>query len=73
MAEAKRVEIGFEGGQVTAVRLTQKQLDGLRKALDDGDGWHDLSSEDGDLAVDLRKVVFVKVEGGAHTIGFSGG
>ena len=79
MAEAKRIEIGFDGGQVTAVRLTQDQLDELRKALASTDklsgeaaGWYDLTSEDGDLALDLRQVVFVKVEGGPHTIGFSG-
>ncbi len=80
MAESsQRIEIGFNGGQVAAVRLTQEQLDELRKALESTDklssetaGWLDLTSEDGDLALDLRQVVFVKVEGGPHTIGFSG-
>jgi hypothetical protein len=72
VAEAQRIEIGFSGGQIAAVRLTQEQLAGLRSALDGGDGWHELTSEDGDLALDLRQVVFIKVEGGAHTIGFSG-
>ncbi len=72
MAETMRVELGFNGGQVAAVRLNQEQLSGLRKALDGGDGWHELTSEDGDLALDLSQVVFVKVEGGPHTIGFSG-
>jgi hypothetical protein len=72
MAETMRVEIGFNGGQVAAVRLNQEQLTGLRGALDSGDGWRELTSEDGDLALDLRQVVFVKVEGGPHTIGFSG-
>jgi hypothetical protein len=33
-----RVEIGFDGGQVLAVRLNQKQLGDLRKALDKGEG-----------------------------------
>jgi hypothetical protein len=71
MAESQRIEIGFNGGQVAAVRLNQEQLDGLRRALDGGNGWHELTSEDGDLALDLRQVVFIKVEAGAHTIGFS--
>ncbi len=72
MADAKRVEIGFEGGQVAAIRLTQEQLDGLRRALASANGWYDVRSDDGDVALDLSKVAFVKVEGGAHTIGFSG-
>jgi hypothetical protein len=72
MADAIKVEIGFNGGQVAAARLNQQQLAGLRKALDGGEGWHELISEDGDLALDLRQVVFVKVQGGPHTIGFTG-
>ncbi|MGH2952476.1 MAG: hypothetical protein ACRDK9_00445 [Solirubrobacterales bacterium] len=77
--EAKRIEIGFSGGQVMATRLTEKELGELRKALTSTDklsseqaGWHELSSEDGTVSVDLREVVFVKVAGPSHTIGFSG-
>ena len=77
--EAKRIEVGFSGGQVMATRLTEKQLDGLRKALVSTDklsseqaGWHELAGEDETVALDLREVVFVKVVGPSHTIGFSG-
>jgi hypothetical protein len=31
MAEAQKVEIGFEGGQVVSVRLTDDELKELRK------------------------------------------
>ena len=72
MAGTKRVEIGFGGGQVAAVRLSDEQLSRLREALNRGDAWLELSSDDGELALDLRQVVFVKVEGGPASIGFSG-
>jgi len=72
MADLKRVSIGFNGGQVTAVRLGEEELGRLRKGLGDGDGWIDLTSDDGDFSLDLREVVFVKIEGSAATIGFSG-
>ena len=70
-AKADRVEIGFDGGQVLAARLNQKQLEELRKALDKGEGWHDISTEDGDLAVDLGEVIFVRVAAPEHRIGFA--
>jgi uncharacterized Ntn-hydrolase superfamily protein len=71
MADVKRVSIGFGGGQVAAVRLGESELERLRKGLGDGDGWLDLTSDDGDFSLDLGQVVFVKVEGSAAAIGFS--
>jgi hypothetical protein len=70
-AKPERVEIGFDGGQVVAARLDPKQLAELRTAVEDGDGWHSLTTVDGDLAVDTSKVVFVRVAAGEHRIGFS--
>jgi hypothetical protein len=79
MAQTKRIHIGFGGGQVTAVRLTEEKLDELREKLastaklsSEAAGWYELESEDGAMALDLRQVVFVKVEGVHQTIGFSG-
>ena len=71
MATLKRVSIGFGGGQVAATRLSEAELERLRKALGQDDAWLELSSDDGELVLDLRQVVFVKVEGSAATIGFS--
>lgn len=71
VSKPERVEIGFDGGQVLAARLNQKQRDDLRKALDKGQGWHDISTEDGDLAVDLDEVIFVRVAAPEHRIGFT--
>jgi hypothetical protein len=69
---AGRVEIGFSGGQVVAVRLSDDKVTDLRKALDKADGWFDLQTEDGEVALDLREVVFVRGAPGEHRIGFTG-
>jgi hypothetical protein len=72
MAEAQKVEIGFEGGQVVSVRLSEDELKDLRKQVEKG-GWHDIETEDGTLAVYLGKVSFLRIDSGAHRVGFSGG
>jgi hypothetical protein len=69
MAEAQRVEIGFEGGQVISARLSEPDLKELRKQLEKG-GWHDLHTEDGTIALYLGKIAFVRVESGEHRVGF---
>jgi hypothetical protein len=69
---AGRVEIGFSGGQVVAVRVSDEKLRDLRKALDKADGWSDLETEDGTVALDLREVVFIRGAPGEHRIGFTG-
>ena len=70
--EAKRIEIGFDGGQVVSVRLDSDALANLRRAVESGGGWHDLETEEGSFALHLAKVVFVRGAGGSHTVGFSG-
>jgi hypothetical protein len=70
MAATQRVEIGFEGGQVVPVRLTDDELKDLRKQVEKG-GWHDVKMEDGILAVYLGKVSFLRIDSGEHTVGFS--
>jgi len=69
MAEAQRVEIGFEGGQVISTRLAVGDLEDLRSRLEQG-GWYDLPTEDGTVALYLGKVAFVRVESGDHRVGF---
>jgi hypothetical protein len=70
MADAQRVEIGFEGGQVISARLTDVDLKDLRKQLEKG-GWHDVHTEDGVLALYLGKVAFLRIESSDHRVGFS--
>jgi hypothetical protein len=70
---AERVSIGFSGGQVVEVRLSEENLREFRKALDKADGWSDLETEDGTVSVDLRQVVFVRHAAAPQSIGFGQG
>lgn len=72
MAEAQRVEIGFEGGQVISARLGEGDLRDLREQLEKG-GWHDLHTEDGVISLYLGKVAFLRIDSDAHRVGFSFG
>jgi hypothetical protein len=72
MAEVKlqRITVGFHGQAITA-RVLPDQLASLRKALDKGaGGWHELEAEDGTVALDLAKVVYVQVDTGEQRVGF---
>jgi hypothetical protein len=69
MADTQKVEIGFEGGQVVAVRLTADALKDLRKQVEKG-GWHDIETEDGTLSVYVGKVAFLRIDSGAQKVGF---
>ncbi len=69
MAEAQRVEIGFEGGQVISTRLGEDDLKDLRAKLEQG-GWHDLHTEDGTVALYLGKVQFLRIDSGESRVGF---
>ena len=72
MAEGKlqRITIGFHG-QALAARVAPDKLAALRKALDkDPSGWHELEAEDGAIALDLAKVVFVQVDAADQRVGF---
>jgi hypothetical protein len=72
MTSAERVSIGFNGGQVVEVRIDDGKLKDLRKALEKGEGWLDLDAEEGMVAIDLSKVVFIRSATTPSKIGFSG-
>ena len=69
---AKRADIGFQGGQVLAVRVSQESFDGLRKALanERAERWHELRTQDSDVSIDLSQVVYVRVETEEQRVGF---
>jgi hypothetical protein len=71
MAEEKphKISIGFLGGQMLAARVAPAELAKLRNALG-SPGWHDLTAEDGTVAIDLSKVVYVLVDHEEHRVGF---
>lgn len=66
----RRVSIGFKGGQVLVVRISEEALAGLHGALGSEGGWHDLETEDGTAKVDLVAVVYVQVDSSEPRVGF---
>jgi len=70
MAERKKVEIGLGVAQVVSARLTDDELARLREAVERGEGWFDLETDDGTLVINLAVVVFLKVAGAPHSVGF---
>jgi hypothetical protein len=69
MADTKRIEIGFVGQQVITLKVDSDQLETLRGGLDDG-GWQTVTTDEGEVDVDLGKVAFVRVAAGHGSVGF---
>jgi hypothetical protein len=71
MADDKpqKINIGFLGGPVLSARVAPSELKSLREALGTT-GWHDLTAEDGMIAIDLEKIVYVLVDTEGHRVGF---
>jgi hypothetical protein len=69
MPAARRVSVGFQGGQVLALRVSDEQLQALHAALG-ADGWHELQTEDGPVRLDLAQVVYVRSEEDDQRVGF---
>ena len=71
MADEKpqKVSVGFIGSQVISGRIAPAELTKLRDALGSED-WRDVRFEDGTVALDLSKVVYVLVEDDEHRVGF---
>jgi hypothetical protein len=65
----QKINIGFLGGPVLSARVAPSELKSLREALGTT-GWHDLTAEDGLVAIDLEKVVYVLVDTEGHRVGF---
>ena len=71
--DLRRVEVGFTGGQVISVRLSQRAHEQLQRAVQDGkQRWYEVESSDGVVGVDLGQISFVKLESSEHRVGFSG-
>lgn len=63
------VTLGFQGGGGLALKLTDKDAEGLMAALEKGD-WHDVEDADGPVRVNLSQVVYVRTERDEPKIGF---
>ena len=70
--EVKRIDIGFQGGQVLPVRVAVKEYDGLREALTNerSGRWFQLNTQDSEVAMDLAQVVYVRLDTEEHRVGF---
>jgi hypothetical protein len=69
MPASRRISVGFQGGQVLALRVSDEQLETLYKSLGGG-GWHELQTEDGPVRLDLTQVVYVRSEEDDQRVGF---
>jgi hypothetical protein len=71
MADEKpqKVSVGFIGSQVLSGRIVPAELSKLRDSLGT-ESWRDVRFEDGTVALDLSKVVYVLVEDEEHRVGF---
>ncbi len=69
MSDAQRISIGFQGGQVLALRVTDTQLVALTAALGSA-AWHELETEDGIVRLDLAQVAYVRAENEDQRVGF---
>jgi len=69
MSSLRRITIGFQGGQVLAMRVSDEQLKGLEKALETG-GWHEVKGEDGPVRLYLGQVVYLSAESAEPHVGF---
>jgi hypothetical protein len=68
-SQTRRVTVGFQGGQVLALRLTDAQLKALEQALGT-EAWHAIDTEDGPVRVDLGEIVYVSAESDELRVGF---
>ena len=68
-AGARRISVGFHGGQVLPLRVADAELKTLYDALGKG-GWHQIETEDGPVRVDLEQMVYVSAESDELHVGF---
>lgn len=69
---ATRVDIGFQGGQVLALRITGDEYKSLRKALDDdrSSRWHEVKTQDSEVSIDLAQVLYIRLDTEDQKVGF---
>jgi hypothetical protein len=68
---SRKAAVGFQGGQVLSVRLSDAQLQELRSVLREGrERWIEVEAADGAVLVDVGQVVYLRVESDEHRVGF---
>ena len=67
----RRTALGFQGGQVLSLRLSEEALTSLRDTLKEGrERWMEVEASDGAVLIDIGQVVYLRVESDEHRIGF---
>lgn len=68
----KRIDLGFDGGQVLSARVEQDDYESIQKALSKGDSdrWYTLKAQEAEIAIDLSKVVYLRVDKEESRVGF---
>ena len=68
---AKRVDLGFSGGQVLTLRMADETYRALGEKVRSGSqGWHELEAEDSNVSVNLGQVVYVRLDTEHQKVGF---
>ena len=62
---AQRISIGFQASPPLALRVTDEELSRLNDALG-GEGWHEITAEDGTVKLNLAHVLWVRTESDEH-------
>lgn len=65
----KRVSIGFHASPPLSVKLSEKALKDLLKAVEKGE-WFEADAEDAAITMNTAQVLFVRVEKDEQRVGF---
>jgi hypothetical protein len=67
----RRTALGFQGGQVLSLRLSETVLNSMRDTLKEGrERWMEVEAADGAVLLDIGQVVYLRVESDEHRVGF---
>ena len=66
---AQRISIGFQASPPLAMRVSDEELTKLNDALG-GEGWHDVTGDDGSVRLNLAHVLWLRTETDEHRVGF---
>lgn len=73
MAELRSVDVGFHGGQVLTLRLSEDERSALVdavRAAGEGRSLHTVRSPDAEVVLDLARVAYVRCELEEQRVGF---
>ena len=66
---SQRISLGFQASPPIALRVSEEALTGLQAALESG-GWYEVSADDGTVRMNLKHVLWMKVDRDEPRVGF---